>query len=256
VRYKEGNMDTTMCPTLGERDQDRLAFLALPAKRASEQVTGTANDLFIAIQKILNQILNEVCGQRTAEEFCAIRDLYFPQYMQVMKALGHLVQTVVPSNVIDRLCYESMSEMEASFREDGRAAFGQEMSDQALFTVWTLRKINDLVDGIRASKEPKKSLAEADAELRRMFVHHVLYSRFHLDCLNQSLRSGRILFPEVLDPISEGLRGLVNAYAYIRQASDLRSDRVDEEAIHIDFDDEEKELVALSMKDLVRDANL
>jgi hypothetical protein len=245
-----------MCPTLGESQQDRLAFLALPAKRASEQVTGTANDLFIAIQTILNQILTEVCGQRTAEEFCAARDLLFPQYMHVMKALSRLVQTVVPSKVIDRLCFESMSEMEADFRDDGRAAFGQEMSDQALFTVWTLRKINDLVDRISASKEPKKNLAEADAELARMFVNHVLYCRFHLDCLNQSLRSGRILFPELLDPISEGLRSLVNAYAYIRQASDLRSDRAEEEAIHIDFDDEEKELVALSMKDLVDDARL
>ena len=242
-------MGTTMCLSFETPAQeDGLAFLALPAKRAAQQVTGTANELFNAIQTILGQILADVCGKRTAAEFRAAREEYLPQYMQVMMAQGRLVSAVVPKPVIDRLCYESMSEMESDFRQDGRAAFGQEMCDQALFTVWTLRKINDLANGLGGSSEPDDSQKEAHIKLAKLFVNHIIYSRFHLDCLKMSLRSERVIYPDVLEPISEGLRSLVNAYAYIRQASDLSSGDQPEELIHIDFDDEEQELVALSMK--------
>jgi hypothetical protein len=235
--------------------EDRLAFLALPAKRASEQVAGTTNDIFVAVQTILDRMLSDVCGKRTAEEFCAARELYLPQYMRVMTALGNLVQTVVPVPVINQLCYESMSEMEADFRDEGRANFGQDIADQAMFTVWTLRKINDLVDQVSASDGPREGLKDSDAKLKKQFVNYILYTRFHLDCLKMSMRSGRAIYPDVLEQVSEGLRALVNAYSYIRQASDLHFEVSDEEPISIDFDDEEQELVALSMKDLVADAN-
>jgi hypothetical protein len=65
-----------------------------------------------------------------------------------------------------------------------------------------------------------------------------------------SLHTEKALYPEVLESISDGLRTLVNAYAYIRQASDLRSSLNEEEPIHIDFDEEEQELLSLSMRDV------
>jgi len=244
-------MDTTMCPTLEENAQvNRLAFLALPAKRSAQQVTGSANDLFQAIQTILGQIMADVCAKRTAEEFVAARREYFPQYLQVMMALSRLVSAVVSKGVIDRLSYESMSEMEADFRDHARASFGKDICDQALFTIFTLRKIRDLADRIRTSEEPAENLKVADQELVENFVTHIVYCRFHLDCLNTSIRTGRTIYPEVLDCISDGLRSLVNAYAYIRQATDLRLPAGEEELIHIEFDDEEQELVALSMRDV------
>jgi len=244
-------MDNAICLKLEESAQEnRLAFLALPAKRAAQQVTGSANDLFQAIQAILGQIMADVCAKRTAGEFVVARDEYFPQYLQVMMALSRLVSAVVPKGVIDRLSYESMSEMEADFREHARASFGKDICDQALFTIFTLRKIRDLADRMRISKEPAENLKVADRQLAESFVTHIVYCRFHLDCLNTSIRTGRTLYPEVLDCVSDGLRSLVNAYAYIRQATDLRTPAADETPIHIEFDEEEKELVALSMNDL------
>lgn len=247
-------MESTMCLELqATSSEDRLAFLALPAKHASAQITGTANDLFKAAQAILNQILADVSGKRTAEEFRQARDANFPQYMMVMLAIGSLIQAVVPSAVIDRLSWESFSEAEADFREAGAAAFGKDISDQALFTVWTLRKIHDLATRIQRSKA---EVQDHDPKLAKDFVTHILFSRFHLDCLRAAQRSERAIYPEVLEVISEGLRALVNAYAYIRQATDVRQSNASEELIHIDFDEEEQELVALSMKDLVSDATL
>jgi hypothetical protein len=227
--------------------------LALPAKHASAQITGTANDLFKAAQAILNQILADVSGKRTAAEFQKARDEHFPQYTMVMMAIGNVIRVVVPPAVIDRLAWESFSEMEADFRDGGAAAFGKDISDQAIFTVWTLRKIHDLATRIQRSGD---AIQNSDPELLKGFVNNVLYSRFHLDCLKASLRSERAIYPEVLESISEGLRALVNAYAYIRRATDVVRSSANEEPIHIDFDEEEQELVALSMKDLASDAIL
>lgn len=244
-------MDNAVCLTLGESaPENRLAFLALPAKRAAEQVTGSVNDTFRAIQTILGQILTDVCAKRTSEEFAAARREYFPQYLHVMLALSQLVSAVVPKGVVDRLSYESISEMEADFREQARASFGKDICDQALFTLFTLRKIRDLSDRLRVHEAPAEKLRAADRKLFEDFVNHIIYSRFHLDCLNMSLHTKRVLYPEVLDSISDGLRALVNAYAYIKQAADLRSPQAEEPLIHIDFDDEEQELVQLSMRDL------
>ena len=244
-------METTMTLAIdASADDDRLAFLAFPAQKASEQVTGTTNDLIDSVQTIVNTIISDVCSKRTASEFIAARKRYFPQYFQVMRGLGNLAAAVVPENVLDRLAYEAFSELEANFRDEGVAAFGTEIKDQAMFTVWTLRKINDLANDVRLRRAPIARFAEADRELAEDFVMHVVYSRFHLDCLRGSLRTQKAIYPEVLECVSNGLRGLVNAYAYIRQASDLRSEMVEEEPIIIEFDEEEQELVALSMKDL------
>jgi len=243
-------MDKTLSlQGLAGAKEDNLAFLAFPAKRASEQVTGTENDLFNAIQKILRQILIDVCSKHTAEDFLAARTESFPKYVQIMTSLAGFVSAVVPPNVIDRLTYESFSEMEASFRDAGLAAFGPYVKDQAMFTVWTLRKINGLAKDGRLHRLPADGLVPTDRALAERFVGCVLYSRFHLDCLQTSLRTEKVLYPEVLESISDGLRALVNAYAYIRQASDLRAEPSAEELIRIDFDEDEQELLSLSMKD-------
>jgi hypothetical protein len=244
-------MEHTLCLELERSPQEnRLAFLALPAKRASEQVTGTENDIFKAIQKLLTQMISDVCWKRTADEFRNTREEYFPKYFQVMRALNRLVSTVVPRPVIQRLAYESFSEMEADLREKGQAAFGKILCEQAMFTVWTLRKISDLGDKIRASQQLDESLEQNDKALVKDFVFHLVYARFHLDCLALSLNSGRAIQPEVLECVSDGLRAIVNAYAFIRQGYGLRQSDAEEEIINIEFDDEEQELLALSMRDI------
>jgi hypothetical protein len=235
-------------------NENRLAFLALPAKRASEQVTGTEFDLFKAVRKILSQIITDACSKRTAADFNSARDEYFAKYVQVMKAMSRMVAAVVPSGVITRLSYESMSEIEADLRDKGLTFFGEALSHQALFTIWTLRKIAELRERIIASPEVGKKLKEQDSELVGSFVSHILFARFHMDCLLYSIDTERALSPEVLESVSGGLRAMVNAYAYIRQACGLRQERAEEEVISIEFDDEERELTALSMKDIQANA--
>jgi len=237
-----------MTMLLNARQDDTLAFLAFPAKRAKEQVTGTTEDIFRNIGKVLTDILRDVLSKRTSELYTEAREQHFMTYMEVMLGLGKLINATVPRPVIDRLTVESLAEMEADFREHGAHAFGEEMKNQALFTVWTLRKINELADRVtKASVDAH--LIPADREMASKFVGNVLYGRFHLDCLNMSLRENTPIYPDVLECISEGLRNVVNAYAYIKQAADLRGKQDDGDLIHIEFDDEEKDLLSSSMLD-------
>lgn len=248
----KGIMNTTMALEMNATPSERMAFLAVPARRAAEQITGTTNDLIANFQNLLDQIMANVCGNRTAEEFLAARQDYFPKYAQVMMVLGSLISVVVPPSVVNRLTWESLSEMEADFREEGRAAFGNDISDQAIFTVWTMRKIHDVVNSLDTSKQPAD--IQVEQRLAVQCVGSLLYSRFHLDCLKMSLRSERVIYPDVLEAISEGLRSLVNAYAYVRQMSALRAGDTEEKLIQIDFDDEEAELLSESMRDLAAHA--
>lgn len=247
-------MNTACLDVEENAKENRLAFLALPAKRASEQVTGTEYDLFTAVRKILAQTITDVCSKRTAEDFKSARDEYFPKYLQVVCAMNRMVKAVVPPTVVTRLSYEAMSETEADFRDKGTAFFGKALSDQARFTIWTLRKIAELRERIIARLSVEEGFVERDSELERDFVTHIVYARFHMDCLLYSLNTGRILHPEVLESVSDGLRAMVNAYAYIRQACGLREHPEEEEIIPIDFDDEERELTALSMRDVYSNA--
>jgi hypothetical protein len=247
-------MSTLVMP-LNALQTDDLAFLAFPAKSAAQQVSGTTEDLFQNISTIISGILSDVISARTAAQYCATREQCLHTYTQVMMGLGQLIRATVPDKVIDRLTYESLSEMEAEFREYGVGAFGTEMTDQALFTVWSLRKIFDLVmANLCTNANLNPELVKTDMEMAQDFSTHVLYGRFHLDCLTMSLRSSKPIYPEVLDCISEGLRNVVNAYATARQACDLRHPRQEEELVMIEFDDEEQELLHSSMKDVFLEA--
>lgn len=231
------------------RQADSLAFLAFPAKRAAQQVSGTTEELFQSISKIINSVLGDMLAARTSEQFTGLLARHFNTYLDVMLALSKLIKATVPLQVIDRLAHESMSEMESDFRDCGAAVFGTELRDQAMFTVWTLRKINDLAETCE-TKAVRDELRPDDRQMFEQFILNVLYGRFHLDCLKMSVRKSIPVYPEVSESLADGLRAIVNAYAYVKQAADLRNDDPDEPAILIDFDEEEQELVAASMNDL------
>jgi hypothetical protein len=246
-------MNTTMTMPSSVQE-DTLSFLAFPAKRAAAQVNGTTEDIFQNIATILNQVVTDALSARTADQFRNTLSSSLETYMQVMAGLSKLINATVPEKVIDRLTNESLSEMESDFRNEGIEVFGEYLSNQAMFTVFSLRKITDLANQIGASDQIESHLIPADQQLHSMFVTNVLYGRFHLDCLTHSLRTSTPVFPEVLDCISDGLRPVVNAYAYIKQAADMRSGADKEEMIHIEFDEEEQELVESSMYDLQMEA--
>jgi len=244
--------DTLTLPQglLGSLRTDQPTIVAFPGKQAAKQLSGTTVEAVRSVSAIIDQIIIGAIEKRTAVDFIEVRNEVYPTYARVMLALGALANAVVPSAVMDRLTGEAFCEMEADLKEHGLAAFGAEVRDQAIFTVWTLRRINDVCDKIH--KAPPLSIAsDDDATFSRNYVAMALWTRFHLDSLMKSMQSGRPIYPDVMSEMINGLRSAVNAYAWARRGLDLRVSAVEPSITPVKWDEEDQELLAEASRDIV-----
>jgi|ERR1700733_10508857 hypothetical protein len=239
---------------LGANISDLLKLVGMPSEREREvsaaKISASANELFRTVLSIIDDLLLGAIEKRTAEDFSMTRAEAFPQYFAAMRALGDLIKIVVPRATIERMVSESFCELEADFRDLGPSTVGSELSERGMFTIWTLRKINDLAEEIEAL--PSKDM-ETDANLASKFATYAVWTRFHTDCLLKAMRSNRPIYPEVVEPIRDGLRAAVDAYGWIRQWVDLRSARPEPEVLPIPWDGEDDCLLADSMRDMARE---
>ena len=230
----------------------QFAFLRLPSKRTAKRLSVMADQLVRNIADIHNQMISGVIEKKTAAEFRAARDGVFPKYVHMMRAISDLARVVIPPQVMERLANESFSELEADFRTHG-SAFGLVVRDQAIFTVWTFRKINDLVAHI-ASQPVSDSLRHQDEEILAKFVFYALWTRFHLDCLTISMHCHKPIYPDVRNEVADGLRAAVDAYAWAKQGIELRNPVVEPIINSPEWDEEDQELLESSMSDLARES--
>lgn len=231
---------------------DMLAAPGLRCEANAEHLPVTAEYLVSSVASIAEKLVVAAIERKTALQFIAARENLFPQYFVAVRALSDLARIVVPRHSLDVITAHSFSESEAEFRDHGLSAFGSEVRDQAMFTVWTLRKISDLCQRID-EMGPSPELGEADGELDRQFVFYALFSRFHLDCLLKSMQTHKSLYPEVLEVAIEGLRGAVNAYTWVRQKYNLRVPKAPPPGVDLEWDDEDKELLREANRELIVD---
>jgi hypothetical protein len=226
-----------------------LAVLSSRSKRSVRELSEPISDVFKGVSAVLDQLVMNVIEKRTAVEFEAAFSENFLKYAALTAALSRIATETVPSDVLERLTRESICELEADFREKSLALFGAAVRDQAMFTIWTLRKISDLVTQISNTKIDESKRKE-DEEYSLNFNIMALGAAFSLDCLNMSLRLNRPIYPEVMPPLIDGLRSIVNAYTWARRGLDLRfpQQQVLMEQQHID-DEEDKMLLRASMTD-------
>jgi hypothetical protein len=229
---------------------DLLTFVGVPSKRSARELSGSAEELFKGIKTVLDTMLLRAIEARTGAEFVVTRDDVFVDYYKTVSALSNLARVIVPARVLDRLVVESFSELEADLRDKGLARFGAVARDQAVFTVWTLRKTNRLISIIAAAGKVPEDLRAQDKELAFDFSIASRVTQFHLDCLIASMHFDKAINPEVLTEICDGLRTAVNAYGLIRQGVDLRVTREEPVVAPYEWDEEDKELLASSMSDM------
>jgi hypothetical protein len=233
-----------------------LALLGLPSKQAAkQQLSPSVDDVVKSIGELLSGLIVRVIEKRTAGDFQTAAHEAFPIYARVMIALSGVITSVVPPNVIERITAESFSELEADLRDHALLAFGASVQSQAIFTVWTLRKINDLSHQISSAHNLSNQLKERDGDFAKNFAYHVLRARFNLDCLSASMHSHQKhpIYPDVLEVLMDGLRSAVNAYAWIRQGLDLRFPVEEPNLPAVEWDDEDRALLNASTQDMLSD---
>jgi hypothetical protein len=228
-------------------------MLALPGLRSAhrgQRLSGQAEEVIRTVAGIVDELVSATIEKRTAIEFWETQQEVFPKYFKAVRSLSDLARIVIPRHLLGVLMAESFSEREAEFRDHGLEAFGAAVRDQAMFTIWTLRKISDLCQRIDQAKlDP--TLQDSDRELFGEFTFHAISARFYLDCLTKSMDVKRPLFPDVLEVVINGLRNAVNAYAWARRAFELRVPRSETENLAVEWDDEDRELLNEATHDMI-----
>jgi len=229
---------------------DMLAFPSLPSERSVKRLSGSADELIRNIASVADELVIRAIEKRTATEFVATRKEVFPQYFDAVRAFSDLARIVVPKHVLEILTAESLSQMEEEFRQHGLSAFGAAVRDQAIFTVWTMRKISDICQRINELKLAPE-LAEADLKPRTQYAFAAVSARFHLDCLLTSMHQQKPIYPDVLNVVIDGLRVAVNAYAWAVRGLDLRMPRSEPQIAPVEWDDEDQALLNEATRDMV-----
>ncbi len=234
-----------------------LKLVGLPSKAGenglSGETSGRANELVRTVVSVVDDLVASSLEKRTAVNFTQVRMQIFPQCFAAMRALRDLTQIVLPRQTIVRQSAEWFSGLEGDFRKLGPSAFGMDLTERGIFTVWTLRKIYDLGQEIQASTAPMQD-AGKDEEMAMDFATRAMWTRFHLDCLTKSMRDQTPIYPEVVVDIRDGLRQAVDTYACIRQWADLKSPRQEPDFDPIEWEADDELLLADSMRDLERES--
>jgi hypothetical protein len=219
--------------------------IAFPASSegAPRLLSAAAGEMVRSISAILEDLVLCALEKRTAADFDALRNEVFPKYFEAMRALSSLTTIMVPGHVIDRVSNEFFCEMEAECREYALAAFGAEVRDQLMFTIWTLRKTSDLCRMIVAAPAVPENRKVLDSEVSFKYAQTVVWARFHMDCLFKAMQLRRPIHPEVYGLVIDGLRGAVNAYAWARQGLDLRVPRSEPTVASVEWDEEDRALL-------------
>jgi len=220
-------------------------MLAFPgtSERSAKQLSGSADELMRNIFSVLEDLVLSAVEKRTAADFSTARNIAFPKYLEGVIALTSLIRIVVPQHVIERLNREFFCELEADLREKGLIAFGPALRDQAVFTVWTLRKISDLITQIAGAAKTDVKPSQEVADLMRQLLLHAVWTRFHVNCLVTSIQRQATLYPGVLDLVIDGLRSAVNAYGLTRRLADMLVPLPEATLEPVDWDDEEQQLL-------------
>jgi hypothetical protein len=227
-----------------------LSGVAVDERPTAKKLSASTQELFRSAATTLESLVLRVIEKRTADEFRATRDEVFPKYFEAALGLSFLARATVPAHVLERLTMEAFSEMEAEFRDGALTAFGAAVRDQAIFTVWTLRKISDICEKISDAPPVTANRSSDDLEAFKSFAWHAMLTRFSLDCLLRSMRVQKPLYPEVREVVIDGLRSAVNAYAWVRRALDLRCPEMAAEITPVQWDAEEQRLLDEATFDL------
>ncbi len=243
-------MNSSLATTLSrERPEGALSFLAARSKSSARSLAPSINDVLMSCSEIVSKLVSSAIEIRTAAEFAKFCERAVPKYVALNLAMSQVATALVARPVLERLTRESISEMEADFRDKAVDVFGVAVRDQALFTVWTLRKISELVSQIVAAEIDPSKKAE-DNEYCTNFNVAIFVAHFALDCLQMAMDTSRPIYPEVQEKLTDHLRAMVNAYAWARRGLAARISVAEAVEAPPALDDEDRALMDASFDEM------
>jgi hypothetical protein len=205
-----------------------FTLLASRSKKSTRELSVPLEEVFRGASAALEQMVSTVIEAKTAEEFDATVSQVFSKYAALTISLSQIAEAVVPKDAFERMTRESICELESDFRHKALAMYGSTVREQAIFTVWTIRKIHDIQPRLRSSNILDESKRAEDNDYIQQFTVSSLWGYFALDCLSTAMSKNRPIYPEVMDRLVDGLRSMVNAYTWARRGLALRTPQTEE----------------------------
>lgn len=238
---------------------DVVPMLGLPTEQPAKRgLASSVDEVLRSIAVLMDELVLEVLEARTKEEFSRVFRETFPQYVRLLRSFSEITDATVPTQVMVRVTVESFNDLEKRFRSNAEECFGPAMTERALFTVFSLRRIAPVLYSVITSKRKLEFCdAERDRDFARNFLVHALVARFSVDCLVVAMDHNKTVYPDVLASLDDLMRAVVNAYAWVRQAAELRTDPqlMDMDAAFPPLDADDRQLLNESMRDLALDQN-
>jgi hypothetical protein len=218
---------------------------------SSDQVLGANEERLIhGLVSALDRRVLAVITARSVGEFVRERKKAWPKYVRSLRALQNTFSNLIPQSVLEQSLLQAIAELENDIEKKGEATFGLILKNQALFTLWTIGKMRVLAREIIGIEVPA-SKREQDTGLAGEYYIASLWAQFHLDSLIAAMKFDRPVCDEIRNEVCDGLRAVVNAYAIMKDAVDLRRpSSIESTALaNLPWDTEDERLLAASMRD-------
>lgn len=211
----------------------------------------TRNDerLIRELGLMLNKQILAALDCRSAAEFVQVRAQVWPKYCRALRALSDTIRNMSSEHDIERLATAAMASFGVDLQKQRGVRFGDQLTDQAVFTLWTLGKIKSLAFSL--VNPPSPDLCGRDLQLCNEYRLCSLWAQFHMDVVVGATNFDKTIPEDVQSVVCDGLRTAVNAYAIMKEAYALRHPRVEQPpATGLPWDEEDEQLLAASMRDL------
>lgn len=220
-----------------------------PTPEEEANFTRPQERLLKGLVDVLDKQLIAVAGARSNDEFQTARKDVWPKYLRALRALHDTATNVIGEEQLGRMSDSGFPTLTADLQKQA-SRFGDTLTEQALFTLWTMGKIRSLAKRIDSLAVPAEKV-EADRALCQEYGVNSLWSQFHLDILIAAMKFGIPVAEDIRESVMNGLRAAVNAYTIMKEALAIRQPRIEETAAAaLPWDDEDERLLASSMRDI------
>ena len=243
------DMPSQMCPPF-----DVGTFGSFCGQSSSTQniLLHSDEELIRRLVLMLDNQLLAVLEARTVSEFAKVRAEIWPKYIRAHRALSDTMSNLASESKIAAISKECVAALVEDLQKQRNVRFGSRLTDQAVFAMWTLAKINALAQKVNDAGEPRDK--DADLKLFAEYQLHLFWAQFHLDFVAAAMKFKKTVADDVQQATCDGLRASVKAYAILREALSLRTPPT---AIPLPttlpWDEEDEQLLASSMKDINAD---
>jgi len=216
---------------------------SLDSAPTSERLQLPLAEIVKSLTSQLDQVAERAIDCESAESFIVIRDQLLKRYVDLSQALSHVIFAELDKTALTSIADLVLEMLRERFTTFGEPYFGSEACGEILFSLSTLRTVYRWVG--EAAITPIESINfQKDLELAQKAFTNLTITNFCLQALLMAIRRHKRLPCYLFNQFTEGLRGSVMAYSYVRAALDLRKvlDKRYEEELQVSWDEEDEAL--------------